>query len=500
MFAALAGMQCQSPDTPVDFDALPLIDRLPHINPVYCGIKIPPSIAPLNFLIAEKGRRYYIRAKSLQGRPITITVSAGGRVVFPEAAWHTLLQANRGNPLSIDVATKGTDGQWRRFSTITDTIAGEDIDPYLVYRRTNVIYSFMKTTGIYERDIRSFTVRPVVRGLAFRQPGSISKGGCVNCHSFQANSPDRMAIDIRDYYYGKNTFIVDHGKTDCVPIAMGFIAWQPHGTMMVYSANRFRQFFRSVGEVCEVVDLQSTLRTFSADTRETSEISAINRSDSLITHPAWSPDGRTLYYCRAPRLWNDSARFPPPGYDRVRYDLVRQSYDNETGTWGTPEIVVSAEKTGMSILFPRVSPDGRFVLVCMVDHGCFPIYSPESDLYVIDLETMQGPHSASYSKLACNSNQSESWHCWSSNGRWIAFSSNRLGGNLTRTFLSAIDRNGRTSAPFVIPRKDPRFYESFTEVFSVPELITAPVTVPERTFARKLKNRPVVQETEQAVH
>ena len=133
--------------------------------------------------------------------------------------------------------------------------------------------------------------------------------------------------------------------------------------------------------------------------------------------------------------------------------------------------MLAAEKTGLSILLPRVSPDGRFLLFCMCRYGCFPAYQPSSDLYLLDLKR------GTYVKLPINSEFSESWHSWSSNSRWIAFSSKRGGGTFTRTFLSYIDESGQAYKPLVVPQSDPEFYDSFLKTFSVPELVTGPVPV-----------------------
>ena len=135
------------------------------------------------------------------------------------------------------------------------------------------------------------------------------------------------------------------------------------------------------------------------------------------------------------------------------------------------ETVLSAAQTGLSILLPRVSPDGRFLLFCMSQYGCFPVYQPTSDLYLMDLQT------GKYRKASVNSEYAESWHSWSSNSRWIVFSSKRQGGLFTRPFLSYVDANGETHKPFVLPQKHPSFYESCYRVYSVPELIAGPVTV-----------------------
>ena len=93
-----------------------------------------------------------------------------------------------------------------------------------------------------------------------------------------------------------------------------------------------------------------------------------------------------------------------------------------------------------------------------------------------------------YAKLAINSRYSESWHSWSSNSRWIAFSSRRQGGFFTRCYLSFVDRTGKAHKPFVVPHSDPEFYDSFPKSISVPELITGPVPVRAETIARAARS------------
>ena len=98
-----------------------------------------------------------------------------------------------------------------------------------------------------------------------------------------------------------------------------------------------------------------------------------------------------------------------------------------------------------------------------------------------------------YRKLDINSEYSESWHSWSSNSRWIAFSSKRLGGLFTRTYFSYIDENGRAFKPFIMPQKNPAFYDSFLKTYSVPELITGPVKVSHNAIGRAARNPETVE-------
>jgi len=171
---------------------------------------------------------------------------------------------------------------------------------------------------------------------------------------------------------------------------------------------------------------------------------------------------------------------PPPRYREVKYDLLRLSYDVETDRWGAVEMVLRAVDTGRSILLPRVSPDGRFLLFCMAEYGCFPIFQPTSDLYLMDLQT------GAYRKAPINSEHADAWHSWSSNSRWIAFSSKSQGGVFTRTFLSHVDADGQVSKPFVLPQRAPCFYDSCYCVYNMPELVTGPVPVDTKALVRAI--------------
>lgn len=178
-----------------------------------------------------------------------------------------------------------------------------------------------------------------------------------------------------------------------------------------------------------------------------------------------------------PILWSDRDKIPPERYDEVKYDLVRVSYDLDRDEWGELETVLSAKDTGLSILLPRISPDGRWLLFCMADYGSFPVYHESSDLYLLDLKAFEQSGQAGPKRLQVNSDQSESWHSWSSNSRWIAFSSKRESGVFTRCYLSYVDKKGKVYKPFVLPQKDPTHYDSCLWTYSVPEYVTEPVRV-----------------------
>lgn len=158
--------------------------------------------------------------------------------------------------------------------------------------------------------------------------------------------------------------------------------------------------------------------------------------------------------------------------------MLRVSFDANTHKFGTEaDTILSSAKTKMSISFPRVSPDGRFILFCMSAYGNFTIWHRESDLCLIDLVT------GSMAKPDINSDQTESYHSWSSNGHWIVFSSRRINGLYTMPFFSYFEGDGHFSKPFLLPQGNPLFYDLFMKSFNVPEFATSEISLNPRILA-----------------
>ena len=113
----------------------------------------------------------------------------------------------------------------------------------------------------------------------------------------------------------------------------------------------------------------------------------------------------------------------------------------------------------------------------MSDYGNFSIWHQESDLYMKNLKTGE------ITKPDINSGQSESYHTWSSSGRWIVFSSRRLDGLFTRPFIAYFDTSGKACKPFILPQKDPSFYNTFIKSYNVPELVTSEIKLNPRILS-----------------
>lgn len=459
-------------------DGIEAVPRLAHIQPDYQGLVVPPNIAPLNFVIREDGQHFLVKLRGPAGEAIEV-LSRSPVIQIPPRPWRRLLAANRGGDLQCDVYAE-VDGQWRQYQPLVNHVAADAIDEYLMYRSIAPVHNQWHGMALVQRNLTNFEQRVVLDGQTLGD-------ACINCHSVAGNAPQPMLIAIRSRVVGNAALLVDGDRVTKLGTPFGYTAWHPSGRLAAYSTNKVRQFFHAAGaQVRDVVDLESALAYFRVDACQSKRVPGAADAQQLATYPAWSPDGRYLYYCRAPLLWTDREASPPERYAEVRYDLLRIAYDLDADRWGVPEMILSSQETGLSILLPRLSPDGRCLLFCMCRYGCFPAFQPTSDLYLLDLE--QGRHA----KLAINSEFSESWHSWSSNSRWIAFSSKRGDGTFTRCYLSFVDQAGQAHKPFVVPLSDPEAYDSLLTTTSVPELLASPVSISAADLARAAQTQPTV--------
>jgi hypothetical protein len=426
------------------------------IFPDYKDVVIPPNIAPFNFNIKEKGSQYHVEIYSVKGSKIILDQTSP-KIEIPVKSWHKLLMLNTGNILKFDIYVKNN--TWTKYTTINDSIASDPIESYMAYRLINVSYIFWKKMGIYQRNLENFDESPVYIN-------SVANNGCVNCHAFSNANPRKMVLHFRQTYPGSiilsdNKLIKLNTKTKYTMSSFVYPAWHPGGNYIAFSVNIINLYFTAnENSLAEVSDKVSDIVVYNLknNTVTTSpKISTQRRENS----PAWSPDGKWLYFISAPPIEGDNLQ----SRNWTKYSLLRIPYDTTNNTWGDVDTVLSSNKTGLSISSPVISPDGRYVLFCMAPYGYFTVFDKMSDLYILDLETNQ------YHRLDINSNSSESYHCFSRTGRWILFSSKRLDDIYSRPFIAYFDKNGKTYKPFILPQKDPLFYLTFTENYNRPELI-----------------------------
>jgi hypothetical protein len=358
--------------------------------------------------------------------------------------------------------------------------------------------------------------------------GKRAELGCINCHTFCKNHTNKMLLHVRPSEmspWQAGMILVQDGKAQRVDTRIGkqkpaaYTSWHPSGELLAFSRNTLSQHYHADSpETRDVVDSDSDLGLYVVSSGKILSDPKISRPDRLETFPTWSPDGKWLYFSSAPS-WNPNKEVPMDKAVHVRYDLMRVGFDLAKMQFGRLETVVSAQQMGKSISLPRISPDGRFLMFCAHEYGSFPIYQNDCDLYMVDLSKLanQAPPTAASSqtstaatqasqpaplavaeaapvRLSLNSDRCDSYHSWSSNSRWVIFSSKREDGVFARPYICHIDEQGRCGKPFILPQEDPTFYSRLLMTYNLPDLVTAPVKVTDTELVNAI-NAPALNTT-----
>ena len=457
------------------------VDKTPDIYPNYKSITIPYNIAPLNFVYTMEGDAF---VTELQGDGQAL-VTKGKEARWDIKEWHQFIEANKGKKIKINTYAKTAEG-WVKYRTVMWTVAEEAIDPYISYRIIAPSYVTYEELSIRQRNLANFDESMIYNNML---QCTDEDGQCINCHSYKNYKTDNMQFHVRQHKGG--TMLVTDGevkkinlKTDSTISAGVYPAWHPTHNLIAYSINDTGQSFHTKNSnKIEVQDLKSDLILYDIDRNEVSFI----EHDTLEweVFPAWAPDGKMLYYNSAHyEIQNHAGREREiiDNYKSFHYNIYRKPFDPETKTFGPSELVLDADSLGKSATLPRISPDGRYLLFGMAEYGCFHIWHKDADLYLIDLKTNQLRN-----LREINSKDVESYHSWSSNGRWILFTSRRDDGGYTRLYIAYFDKSGRAHKPFILPQKDPYFYNDYYKSYNVPEYMIEPVTITPQEFARHIE-------------
>ena len=429
---------------------------LPEIYPDYVDVTIPAGIAPLDFCMADESVECIdVVARGSKGGEIH---AAGEYADFDIDDWHQLTEQNQGADITMTVCAL-RDGQWTQYSDFRVHVSPFSLDDYgLTYRRIPPGYEVGGNIGLYQRDLHSFDESAILTE-------TVVPGRCMNCHTANRTDPRDLTMQIRGENGG--TLIQKNGKqewlntrTDSTKAAGSYAYWHPSGNYCVYAVNAVHQSFY-VGKEKRIEAYHSFSDIIMLDTR-TNELllTPLLQTEDLEIFPAFSPDGKTIYYstskpCRV-----------PAEYDRVKCSLCAISFDADKGTFGqTTDTLLNARDFDKSFTQARPSYDGRWLMYTVSDFSNFPVFHPEADLWLMDLKTREARP-----LNEVNSDNTESWHNWSSDSHWFVFTSKRADGMYAQLFLASIDEQGRVSKPFLLPQRNPRrFYRELMDSYNVPD-------------------------------
>jgi Tol biopolymer transport system component len=450
--------------TPVDVQKS---SELPPIYPDYCDVTIPVNIAPLNFLLRTDCEAIEVKAGSL------ILNTRGNEASFDIDDWKELMQQSADQEIEVTI-TALIDGTWTQYAPFHWRVVSDKVDPYLTYRLIEPDYEIWNNVQIQQRCVENFDVNALGH---YEQ----LENRCMNCHTFANQDPQLSMMYVRGP--GGGAILNQQGQLSKLNIPGSvYFGFSPSGRYITFSTQKIIPAFHSMpSKRLEVYDAESNV--YVADIQEHRIISSPLFSDSLKfeTFPTFSPDGKYIYYCAA-----DSVSLPSD-IKNLQYRLVRIPFDEKTGTIGTEVESWSVEGEKSSVCHPRISPDGRYLLYTVADYGTFPIWHPEADLQLMNLQT-----GAIDTLAIVNSGKSDTYHSWSSNSRWFVFASKRDDGLYGKPYFCYIDKDGKAHKPFCLPQEHPTFYDNNLKSFNAPELGKGKVPFDVNDVAKAMKQEALI--------
>ena len=434
----------------------PLVDE-------YAGVVIPPNIASLNFFVdAEDGQEALVLTC---GSYQFSTVCKDGAMIPELDDWKILMDAAKGKEVQVEHCVLAPEG-WKAYQAFAVQVAEEEIDPFLAYRLIPPGYEMWNEMGIYQRNLENFEETAILDNTK-------TDRNCMNCHSFCMQNPEQMQFHLRAKHAGTMLIQGDEitmleTKTEQTISALVYPYWHPSGKFIAYSVNDTKQLFHTHHQNrIEVMDLASDVVVYDVEKNEIVTTPSIFSTEAFETFPSFSPDGKTLYYC------SSRNQKMPDDVDKLKYHLCAISFDAEKRTFAEKvDTLYHAERMDKSVSFPRVSPDGKYLMFTLADYATFPIWHQEADLWMMDLEKGE-----TFCLDALNSNSVESYHSWSSNSRWVVFSSRRMDKLYTRPYIAYVHADGTVGKPFVLPQAKGDFYGKCMNSYNIPELIKGKVNV-----------------------
>lgn len=312
---------------------------------------------------------------------------------------------------------------------------------------------------------------------------------CGNCHSF-ADNGTVLGLDV-DYGNDKGAYAVIPTAKKMVMDDEKIITWADYkrvdgeltfGLMSrvsptgryVISTVKDRSVFVATPEIAFsqlFFPIKGILVVYDRETQKFEALPGADDPQYVQTNAVWSPDGKTIVFARSKAYQAafmdqknaaliDEKDVPEFTRDHkpFRYDLYRIPFNDGKG--GKAEPIEGASGDGKSNFFAKFSPDGKWIVFCKANS--YMLLQPDSELYIV-------PTAGGVARrLRYNTALMNSWHSWSSNSRWLVFSS-KVNTPYTQLFLTHIDENGNDSPPVLLER-----FTSPDRAANIPEFVKLP--------------------------
>lgn len=452
------------------------VQQKPIIWPDYTEVTIPANIAPLNFSMADDAfETIDVEVKGTKGGKMHAN---GSYADFDINEWHQLLEANKGSQLTFTVCAE-KNGQWTQYLDFQVFVSSDEMDAWgITYRCIPPSYELFSKMGIYQRCLSDFEETALIENTQI-------PGMCINCHTANRTNPDQSVWHVRGEHGASVMSIKGNeellkARNDSLGGSMVYPYWHPNGRYCAFSTNKTSQMFHTSGKKrIEVYDSESDVFIYDTQTHTILKDTLTMQQLWAENTPAFSPDGKYLYYTTAQR------QCYPTSFDKEMYSLCRVAFDAKTGRLGQQvDTLINTTTTGKSVTWPRPSYDSRYIMYTQIDYGYFSVWHPEADLWLLDLKTGE-----TRPLNEVNSHCTESLHNWTSNSRWFLFTSRRDDGLYTRIYFSSLDAHGKATKPFLLPQRNPKeYYRRLLYSYNTPDFSSRPINPHARELGRQIES------------
>lgn len=432
----------------------------------YKDALIPCNIGPMNFQIKEDGFALYADFYADESQ-VSVKADENGVVKIPASDWEFLKK--KSDTIIVQVkafyrdSVKNVD-KCRLFSNFHFYVSKDSIDRFLTYRLIEPSYQASGKMGLFSYDLEQLQESPIVTVSKQYSIHDDRNQMCVNCHHTQ-----KKKDGISMFYYRGMTggLIVTNGKevkkvnTKVGDMSYGtsYASIHPSKTYIAMSSALTRQMFHMVGpRKLDVFDWASDLVLY--DFEKNSITNIVRSKDKQESFPEWSIDGKSLYYVSCDTV------FKFDNYQDMKYELMQIDFDETDKSWSNSRKLLSFSDKDSSVTMPKISPDGKFLALTRSKFGVSTQTNQTADFIMLNLATNK-----ILDTQKVNSDEADSYHSWSSNSKWVVMSSRRENANYMRLYLFHVDGNGVVSAPFIVPRVNPTYYNYFLKCYNVPELV-----------------------------